>query len=170
MDIPFRIGFGYDVHRLAAGRSLVLGGVNIPYPLGLLGHSDADVLLHAICDAILGALALRDIGYHFPNTDPSWKNVASTVLLRTCVEKITQLAYVIGNIDATVIAEEPKINPFIPEMQQVIAACCNITHSQVSIKATTQEGLGFEGNKEGICAHAVALLYQKSTYKRLLQS
>lgn len=157
---PFRIGFGYDVHRLVSGRKLILGGVEIPFSLGLDGHSDADVLLHAICDAVLGSLALRDIGYHFPNTDSGWKDIASTFLLRTCVSKVAALNYVIGNIDATIIAEEPKINPFITDMQQVIADCCGLQPGQVSIKATTQERLGFEGRKEGICAHAVALVYK----------
>lgn len=160
MSIPFRIGFGYDVHRLVVGRELVLGGIKIPYSRGLEGHSDADVVLHAICDAVLGSLALRDIGHHFPNTDSTWKNIASTVLLHTCAKKVSDLGYCIGNIDVTIIAEEPKINPFIPDMQIVIAACCNIAAEQVSIKATTQEGLGFEGKKEGICAHAVVLVYQ----------
>ena len=155
-----RIGQGYDVHRLVEDRELWLGGVMIPHPQGkgLLGHSDADVLIHAICDAILGAANMRDIGYHFPDTSAEFKDIDSKILLRKVVELIKTKGYVIGNIDATVCAERPKINPYIPEMQSVLADCLGVDTDKVSVKATTTEHLGFVGREEGISAMAVALL------------
>ena len=156
--LAFRIGQGYDVHRLTEGRDLWLGGVRIPFEKGLLGHSDADVLLHAICDAILGALALRDIGYHFPDTDPKYKGADSKALLSEILKLTEAKGYRIGNIDATVIAERPKINPHIPSMVTVIAGLLRTEESQISIKATTNEKMGFAGREEGIAAMAVALL------------
>lgn len=153
-----RIGYGYDVHRLVEGRELWLGGILIPHSLGLLGHSDADVLLHAICDALLGAACLRDIGYHFPDTDPKYKGADSKLLLREVAAMLKAKGYTIGNIDATVCAERPKINPHIPAMQTCIAECLNCSPDQVSIKATTTERLGFTGREEGISAHAVCLI------------
>jgi len=153
-----RIGHGYDVHRLVPDRRLILGGVDIPYSLGLLGHSDADVLLHAICDAILGALALGDIGKHFPDTDPAYKGISSLKLLREVVALAQGKGYGIGNLDATVIAQQPKLAPHIRAMVENIAAACSTDISRVNVKATTTEELGFEGRGEGISAHAVVLL------------
>ena len=153
-----RIGHGYDVHRLVEGRRLVLGGVDIPYALGLLGHSDADVLAHAIADALLGAAALGDIGGMFPDTDPKFKNADSLLLLHEVVQAVMQKGYQIGNIDATVIAQRPKLKPYIEEMRGHLAAACGMEPDQVNVKATTEEGLGFTGNGEGIAAHAVCLL------------
>lgn len=161
-QLPIRIGQGYDIHRFAEGRALWIGGLQIPYPKGLLGHSDADVLLHAIADALLGALALRDIGYHFPDTAEEYKGADSKVLLREVASLIERHGYGIGNIDATIIAEAPKINPHIPQMQEVISSLLNITPSQVSIKATTNEKLGPIGEQEGIAAIAVVLLFLQS--------
>jgi 2-C-methyl-D-erythritol 2,4-cyclodiphosphate synthase len=158
MIIP-RIGFGYDVHPLASGRKLMLGGVEIPFSKGLDGHSDADVILHAICDALLGAANLRDIGFQFPNTDPQYHQADSKKLLKLVGEKIKELGYLVGNIDATLIAEEPKISPYIPMMQNQIADALEISISNVSIKATTNEKLGFIGKEEGMAAMAVALIY-----------
>ena len=149
---------GYDVHRLVAGRDLWLGGIRIDHELGLLGHSDADVLIHAICDAILGAANMRDIGYHFPDNDQSFKNIDSKILLAKTVALVREKGYEIGNIDATVCAERPKINPHIPAMQQVLAQTMGISPDDVSIKATTTEKLGFTGREEGISAYAVVLL------------
>lgn len=160
MNIPYRVGQGYDVHRFAKGRALWLGGVQIPYEYGLQGHSDADVLLHAISDALLGALALRDIGYHFPDTDPKYKGADSRLLLQSVNELIGEKGYAIANIDATIVAEQPKINPHVPKMQKVIAETLNITTEQVSIKASTNEHMGFVGREEGIMALATVLLYQ----------
>lgn len=153
-----RIGQGYDVHRFEKGRDLWLGGVRIPFDKGLLGHSDADVLLHAISDALLGALALRDIGYHFPDTDPRYEGADSRLLLGEVVRLIREKGYHVGNIDATIIAERPKINPHIPEMTHVISGILGVDEECVSIKATTNEKMGFAGREEGIAALAVALL------------
>jgi len=152
---------GYDVHRLVEGRPLWLGGIRIPHTLGLLGHSDADVLIHAICDALLGAAAMRDIGYHFPDTDGQYKDIDSKILLRQTAQLIRQAGHEIGNIDATICAERPKINPHIPQMQETLAQAMDIQPGQVSIKATTTERLGFTGREEGISAYAVALIYNK---------
>lgn len=154
----FRIGHGYDVHRLVEGRKLILGGVEIPHTVGLLGHSDADVLLHAIMDAMLGALALGDIGHLFPDNDDAYKGADSTKLLEKVCAVCRERGYVIGNIDATVIAQSPKLAPFIMEMRERIAAVCGCDISQISVKATTEEKLGFTGEKLGISAHAVALM------------
>lgn len=153
-----RVGFGYDVHRLEEGRELWLGGILIPYEKGLLGHSDADVLIHAICDAILGAANMRDIGYHFPDTAESTKNIDSKILLRKTLDLVATKGYHVGNIDATVCAEKPKLNPHIPAMQQCLAQVMGIDVDSVSIKATTTEKLGFTGRQEGISAYAVALI------------
>lgn len=153
-----RIGHGYDVHKLVEGRKLIVGGVDIPYELGLLGHSDADVLLHAISDAILGAAALGDIGGMFPDTDDKWKGADSLVLLEAVVKRVNDEGYVIENIDSTLIAQQPKMKPHILSMRENIAKACGIDVSQVSVKATTEEQLGFTGRKEGISAHAVVLL------------
>ena len=153
-----RIGHGYDVHRLCENRPLIIGGVNIPYEKGLLGHSDADVLLHAICDALLGAAALGDIGKHFPDNDDSFKNIDSRILLRNTVSLLAEKGYKIGNIDATVIAQKPKLAPFIETMRQNIANDCNIVADFVNVKATTEEKLGFTGELLGISAHAVCII------------
>lgn len=149
---------GYDVHQLVEGRELWLGGIKLEHPMGLLGHSDADVLLHAICDALLGAANMRDIGYHFPDTSSDFKGIDSKVLLRKTVELIATKGYRVGNIDCTVCAEAPKLNPHIPTMQQVIAQVMGVDEDAVSIKATTTEKLGFTGRREGISAYAVALI------------
>lgn len=153
-----RIGHGYDVHKLVEGRKLIVGGVDIPYEFGLLGHSDADVLLHAISDAILGAAALGDIGGMFPDTDQKWKGADSLVLLEAVVKRVNDEGYFIENIDSTLIAQQPKMKPHILSMRENIAKACGIDVSQVSVKATTEEQLGFTGRKEGISAHAVVLL------------
>ena len=153
-----RIGHGYDVHRRVEGRPLILGGERFEYHLGLLGHSDADVLLHAVMDALLGAAALRDIGYHFPDTDPAYKGADSRVLLRAVGEKLAAAGYRVGNIDVTVIAQKPKLKDRIPAMIANIAADLGIAENQVNVKATTEEGLGFTGTLEGIACHAVCLL------------
>lgn len=153
-----RIGHGYDVHRLAADRPLIIGGVKIPYEKGLLGHSDADVLLHAVSDALLGAAALGDIGKHFPDTDDSFLGADSMVLLKRVVELIRENGYAVGNIDSTIIAQKPKMAEFIPTMKENIATVCNISPDRVNVKATTEEQLGFTGSGEGISAHAVALI------------
>ncbi|MGN0482827.1 MAG: 2-C-methyl-D-erythritol 2,4-cyclodiphosphate synthase [Lachnospiraceae bacterium] len=153
-----RVGMGYDVHRLVPERKLILGGVEIPHTLGLLGHSDADVLLHAIMDALLGAAALGDIGKHFPDTDSAYKGISSMKLLKNVRELIEKEGYVIDNIDATVMAQKPKLRPFIPEMEKNIAQCLRIAEDQVNIKATTEEGLGFTGREEGIAAQAICAI------------
>jgi 2-C-methyl-D-erythritol 2,4-cyclodiphosphate synthase len=153
-----RIGHGYDVHRLVSERLLILGGVNIPYNLGLLGHSDADVLLHAICDAILGALGEGDIGRHFPDTDPAYRGISSLKLLREVMALADAKGYGIGNLDATVVAQRPKLAPHIRAMVENIAEACAADIRRINIKATTTEQLGFEGRGEGISAHAVVLL------------
>ncbi|MDU1903614.1 MAG: 2-C-methyl-D-erythritol 2,4-cyclodiphosphate synthase [Dysgonomonas sp.] len=156
--MKIRVGFGYDVHRLAENRELWLGGIKIDHTVGLLGHSDADVLLHAICDALLGAANLRDIGFHFPDTASEYKDVDSKLLLKKTLEVITDKGYRVGNIDATICAERPKINPHIPAMQKVISEILNIDIDDVSIKATTSEKMGFVGREEGFAVHAVALI------------
>ena len=156
-----RVGLGFDVHRLVEGRPLWLGGVNIPWERGLLGHSDADVAIHALCDALLGAAALRDIGYHFPDTDPRYKGIDSRLLLRHVMKLLDEQGYRLGNCDITICAEQPKLNPHIPAMQQELAACMGCGPDQVSIKATTTEKLGYTGRGEGIAAHAVALIESK---------
>lgn len=153
-----RIGQGYDVHRLAEGRRLVLGGVEIPNACGLLGHSDADVLLHAIADAMLGAASLRDIGYHFPDNDAATEGIDSSIILREVVQMLLRKGYRVGNIDAIVIAQRPKLASFIPQMQRQIADMAGIDEDSVSVKATTTEHLGFEGREEGIAAQAVVLI------------
>ena len=153
-----RVGLGYDVHKLVEGRDLIIGGVQIPYEKGLLGHSDADVLLHAIMDALLGAAALGDIGKHFPDTDPKYKGISSIKLLEYVRELIDDELYVVGNIDATIIAQRPKMAPYIEQMKKNIADALAIEVSQVNIKATTEEGLGFTGSGEGISAQAIASL------------
>ena len=158
--VPFRVGQGYDVHRFESGRELWLGGVKLESPLGLKGHSDADVLLHAISDALLGALALRDIGYHFPDNDPKYKGADSKQLLKEVARLVLQKGYKVGNIDATIVAEQPKINPYVPAMQEVIAQLLSVDVDQVSIKATTNEQMGFTGRQEGILALATALVYR----------
>lgn len=153
-----RVGMGYDVHRLTEGRDLILGGVKISYEKGLLGHSDADVLVHAVMDALLGAAALGDIGKHFPDTDPKYKGISSIELLKHVGELIEEELYVIGNIDATIIAQRPKMAPHIGQMRANVAKTLHLDISQVNIKATTEEGLGFTGTGEGISAQAVACL------------
>ncbi len=153
-----RIGIGYDVHRLVEDRKLILGGVEIAHEKGLLGHSDADVLIHAICDALLGAAALGDIGQHFPDNDPDYKGIDSRKLLRQCNILLREKGFRVGNIDSIVVAQQPKLAPHIAAMRQNIAQDLDVEMSQVSVKATTTEQLGFEGRKEGISAHAIALL------------
>lgn len=153
-----RIGHGYDVHRLVENRKLILGGVEIEYEKGLLGHSDADVLLHAIMDALLGAAALGDIGHLFPDTDERFKGADSMVLLKEVVRVLAENGYKIGNIDSTVIAQRPKLAPFIDQMRENIATACGVDKTRISVKATTEEKLGFTGSGEGISAHAVCLL------------
>lgn len=153
-----RIGSGYDVHKLIENRDLIIGGVNIPYEKGLLGHSDADVLLHAVCDALLGAAALGDIGKHYPDNSDEFKNIDSRILLRDVAKKISDLGYKISNIDSTIIAQKPKMAPFIEKMRQNIADDCGIAIGQVNVKATTEEGLGFTGEGKGISATAVCII------------
>ncbi len=153
-----RIGHGYDVHRLVSGRKLILGGVEIPHHLGLLGHSDADVAAHALCDALLGAAALGDIGQHFPDTDPAYAGADSLVLLGRVVELLRAEGWQVGNTDLTILAQRPKLMPHIPQMRQNLARAMGVPVTAVSVKATTEEGLGFTGREEGIAAHAVALL------------
>ena len=157
----FRIGHGYDVHRLCEGRDLIIGGVCIPYELGLLGHSDADVLLHAVMDAVLGSLAMGDIGMHFPDTDEAYRGADSKKLCHAVASLMQEAGYRIGNIDATVIAQRPKLAPYISEMRATIADAFGCELSQISVKATTEEKLGFTGSGEGIAAHAVCLLALK---------
>ncbi|MBR5101629.1 MAG: 2-C-methyl-D-erythritol 2,4-cyclodiphosphate synthase [Muribaculaceae bacterium] len=153
-----RIGMGFDVHRLVEGRELWLGGVKIDHEKGLLGHSDADVAIHALCDALLGAAAMRDIGYHFPDTDPQYSGIDSRILLKNVVKLLAGNGYRLGNCDITIVAERPKINPHIPNMVEQLAQCMNCQPNQISIKATTSERLGFTGREEGIAAYAVALI------------
>lgn len=156
--MKIRVGMGFDVHQLVEGREFWLGGILIPHDKGLLGHSDADVLIHALCDALLGAANLRDIGYHFPDTAGEYKNIDSKILLRDCVALLHEKGYTIGNIDATICAERPKLKSFIPEMQQTLASVMGIDVDDVSIKATTTEKLGFTGREEGISAYATVLI------------
>ena len=158
MVLPFRTGFGFDVHRLVEGRDLWIGGVKIEHSLGLLGHSDADVAIHALCDAMLGAAALRDIGFHFPDTDPRFKGIDSKKLLVETMRLVAEKGYRFGNADITICAEQPKLNPHIPAMQQAIAQCLQCDADCVSIKATTTEKLGFTGRGEGIAAYATVLI------------
>lgn len=159
--MKIKVGFGYDVHQLTEGRDLWLGGVKIEAKLGLLGHSDADVLIHAICDAILGAANMRDIGFHFPNTDPRWKGADSKILLKEVCRLIREKGWEISNIDASLAMEKPKINPHIPKMQEVLSETMNIPQEDISIKATTNEKLGYIGREEGANAFAVALIFKK---------
>lgn len=159
-----RIGMGYDVHRLTEGRALILGGVKIPYEKGLLGHSDADVLIHAVMDALLGAAALGDIGMHFPDTDPKYKGISSISLLEHVAYLLEEQQYIIENIDATIIAQRPKMRPHIEDMRKNIADALRISIEQVNIKATTEEGLGFTGTGEGISSQAICLLEKITNY------
>lgn len=154
----YRIGFGFDVHRLVEGRELWMGGIKIEHTMGLLGHSDADVLLHAICDAMLGAANMRDIGYHFPDTSADTLNIDSKILLKNTADLVATKGYRLGNLDATICAERPKMNPHIPTMQQCIASILQTDPDNISIKATTTEHLGFTGREEGISAYATVLL------------
>lgn len=156
-----RIGHGYDVHRLVEGRKLILGGVELPHTHGLLGHSDADVLTHCVMDALLGAAALGDIGAHFPDSDPAYAGADSIELLKKVAAMLAQKGYSIGNIDATILAQAPKLAAYISEMRRRVAAACGIDITQVSVKATTEEGLGFTGQKEGIACHAICLIFER---------
>ncbi len=153
-----RIGHGYDVHKFAVNRKLILGGVTIPYELGMLAHSDGDVVIHALVDALLGAAGLGDIGSHFPDTNAEFENIDSRILLRDVISKLSNEGYRVGNADITLIAQAPKMKPHLPEMKQILAADLQIDESRLNIKATTTEGLGFAGRKEGIACHAVVLL------------
>lgn len=156
-----RIGHGYDVHALVPGRALILGGVNIPYEKGLDGHSDADVLLHAVSDALLGAAGLGDIGRHFPDTDPAYKGADSQMLLRIVGQKIAEAGCRVGNIDVTMIAQKPKLKDYIPQMERNIARCLGVEESRINVKATTEEHMGFTGEGRGMACHAVCLLEEK---------
>jgi 2-C-methyl-D-erythritol 2,4-cyclodiphosphate synthase len=158
-----RMGFGYDVHPFASGRPLVLGGIQIPYLFGLKGHSDADALVHAICDALLGAIAEGDIGRHFPDTDPQYRDIKSTILLKKVMDKVREKGFHLLNIDATIVAQKPKFSDIIPRMVKEIADALEIETERVNVKATTTEGLGFIGREEGIAAYAVALVEEIST-------
>jgi len=160
-----RIGMGYDVHKVVEGRKMIIGGVEIPYEKGLLGHSDADVLLHAISDALLGAAALGDIGKHFPDTDPKYKGISSLILLEHVGKLLEEKMYLIGNIDATIIAQRPKMAPYREQMRENVAKALNISIDKVNIKATTEEGLGFTGSGEGISSQAIALLETVDNYR-----
>ncbi|MFT4092982.1 MAG: 2-C-methyl-D-erythritol 2,4-cyclodiphosphate synthase [Niabella sp.] len=160
--MSYRMGSGVDFHQLAVGRELWIGGVLIPHTKGAIGHSDADVLLHAICDALLGALALGDIGIHFPNTDDQYKNIDSKILLKHCVGLIKEKGYGIVNIDSTLCLQEPKIKPYVLKMQETIAAICEVAAADVSVKATTTEYMGFVGREEGLTAQATVLLEKKN--------
>lgn len=155
-----RVGFGFDVHQLKQGNDLWVGGIKIPHSKGAEGHSDADALIHAICDSLLGAAGMRDIGFHFSNTDPKYKGIDSKKLLAEVIEKLSESGYKVGNIDATLCLEKPKINPYVPQMQEVLAEVMKITPGQVSIKATTNEQLGYVGREEGIAAYAVTLIFK----------
>lgn len=156
--MSLRIGYGYDVHQLAEGEDLIVGGIQVPYHLGSVGHSDADVLLHVICDALLGALALGDIGTHFPDTDPAYKGIDSKVLLKRTYELVKQEGWALANVDSTVCLQLPKLKPHIPTMQAIVAELLDVEPNQIGIKATTTERLGFVGEQKGISAHAVVLL------------
>jgi 2-C-methyl-D-erythritol 2,4-cyclodiphosphate synthase len=159
---PFRIGFGFDVHQLRDGHPFWLAGIQVPHFQGAYGHSDADVVIHAICDALLGASALGDIGKHFPDTDMQFKGIDSKILLQKVVELLSQHHYAIGNIDVTLVLEKPKIKPFIDQMQSTLAQVMGVQNDQVSLKATTNEKMGFVGREEGVAAHAVALIYKNN--------
>ncbi|MGC8719527.1 MAG: 2-C-methyl-D-erythritol 2,4-cyclodiphosphate synthase [Thermodesulforhabdaceae bacterium] len=161
-DCSVRVGMGYDVHPFVKDRPLILGGIKIPSQFGLAGHSDADVLLHAICDSLLGAAGLGDIGRHFPDSDPKYKGISSMVLLQKVLEMINQAGYEVGNIDVTVVAQKPRIAPYRDQMIRTIAQSTGLKPAQISIKATTTEGLGFTGREEGIAVYAVSLIYKKS--------
>ena len=160
--MKIRVGFGYDVHALVPNRALWLGGIQIEHTLGLLGHSDADVLIHAICDALLGAANMRDIGYHFPDTSVTYEGIDSKILLGETMRLLREAGYELGNIDATVVAEKPKLSPYIPTMKQVLAKTLGVEEEDISIKATTNEKLGFTGRQEGITAYATALILRKN--------
>jgi len=157
---PFRVGFAYDAHQLVPGRKLIVGGVHIPHHKGALGHSDADVLLHAIADALLGAAALGDIGTHFPDTDSRFKNMDSTIIVRDVMHLLQEKNYSVGNIDTTVVLQQPKLSTYIPEMRKQIALILKVNESQVSVKATTTEQMGFVGREEGIAAYAVVMIVE----------
>lgn len=163
MKLNFRTGIGFDVHAFAENRKLIIGGVEIPYDKGLEGHSDADVLIHAICDAMLGALSLGDIGIHFPNTDEKWKNADSSILLKYVNELIQVKGYKVGNLDCVLAMEKPKISPYVDKMKNRIAEILNVNSDQISIKATTTEKLGFVGRAEGVACFATVLLMQKDS-------
>ena len=156
--MKIKVGFGFDVHQLAANRPFIMGGVNLEHHSGAFGHSDADVLVHAICDALLGAANLRDIGFHFSNTDERWKGISSLILLTECVSLLKEKGWIIGNVDAMLCLEAPKINPHIPQMKENIAAAAGISEEDISIKATTNETMGFVGRQEGVVAYAVCLI------------
>jgi len=156
--MEIRVGQGYDVHRLVEGRKLILGGIEIPHHKGALGHSDADALIHAICNALLGAANLRDIGFHFSDKDVQYKNIDSKILLKNVVAKIHEKGYTIGNIDSTIVLQTPKISSYIPQMTSTLATVLNVDEERISIKAATTENMGFEGREEGVSAQAVALL------------
>jgi 2-C-methyl-D-erythritol 2,4-cyclodiphosphate synthase len=156
--MKIRVGFGLDVHQLTEGRKMVVGGIEVPHTKGPLGHSDGDTLIHAICDALLGAANMRDIGYHFPDTSATYENIDSKILLRKTVALIAEKGYTIGNIDSTICLQRPKIKDFIPKMQQCLAEVCGISIDDISIKATTTEKLGFEGREEGMSAYAVVMI------------
>lgn len=158
--MKIRVGLGYDVHQLEPGRDFWLGGIKIPHTHGAKGHSDADVVCHVLCDALLGAANMRNIGYHFPPSDDRWKDVDSKILLREVLLMIRQAGYEVSNVDVTVVLQEPKLNPYIPAMKECLAEVMSIPQDDISIKATTSEWMGFVGRKEGIAAHAVALIYQ----------
>ncbi|MBF0572518.1 MAG: 2-C-methyl-D-erythritol 2,4-cyclodiphosphate synthase [Desulfamplus sp.] len=164
--MKFKIGSGYDVHRLVNDRRLIIGGVNIPFDKGLQGHSDADVLTHAICDAMLGAVGLGDIGRHFPDSDPAYRNISSLILLKHCANMLEDRGYSVGNIDCTILAQSPKLEPYKKAMEHKIAAAIEISPESVNVKATTTEGLGFEGKGEGIAAHAIVLITKISSSNR----
>lgn len=163
----FRIGYGFDVHRLAEGESLWLGGIHIPHEKGTVAHSDGDVLIHAVCDALLGALRLGDIGSHFPDNSPDYKNIDSKILLNRTCSLVREKGYTIVNIDSAICAQEPKLRPYVAEMEETMAKVMGIGATQVSVKATTTERLGFEGREEGISAHAVVLLEKNPTAREL---
>lgn len=156
-----RIGFGYDVHKFEVGRPLIIGGIEIPHKKGLAGHSDADVLIHAICDALLGAANLRDIGYHFSDTDAAYKNIDSKILLKQVIALLDKEGWILGNIDATIAAQQPKLSPHIEAMKQTISEVIGCNLNQISVKASTTERLGFEGREEGISTYCVALIHEK---------
>ncbi|MEP5613240.1 MAG: 2-C-methyl-D-erythritol 2,4-cyclodiphosphate synthase [Cyclobacteriaceae bacterium] len=159
MKPNIRVGYGYDVHALAEGVDFWLGGIKVPHTHGAFGHSDADVLIHVICDALLGAANMRDIGFHFSDKDPKYKGIDSKILLKEVVDLIVKKGYKIGNVDSTICLEQPKVNPHIPEMKKALADVMNVSEDDISIKATTTEKLGFVGKEEGVAAHAVVLIY-----------